>query len=183
MIKGNRRQKLRLLTEWMDYFILEHKEEIKRSLKQEEIVFIQNQLDEKDYDVAFGLMVFENFEMDLAINLSMKTGKDKGQCFWFEIQKRDNQSKVWFNGNTENEELVHYPLETFMRYMSHQALTHLLSWILEAQEVKKISCFYKGEVEAVIQDALINYYLDRGQFEALKQMFPKGAEQTGSQID
>ena len=179
MIKGNRRQKLRLLTEWMDYFILEHKEEIIRSLKQEEIVFIQNQLDENNYDVAFGLMVFENFEMDLAINLSMKTGKDKGQSFWFEIQKRDDQSKVWFNGNTESEEVIHYPLETFMRYMSHQALSHLLGWIKEAQEVKRISSFYKDEVEAVIQDALINYYLDSGQFEVLKQMFPKETEQTG----
>jgi hypothetical protein len=178
MIKGNRRQKLRLLTEWMDYFILEHKEEIKRSLKQEEIVFIQNQLDENNYDVVFGLMVFENFEMDLAINLSMKTGKDKGQSFWFEIQKRDDQSKVWFNGNAESEEVIHYPLETFMRYMSHQALSHLLGWIKEAQEVKRISIFYKDEVEAVIQDALINYYLDSGQFEVLKQMFPKETEQT-----
>lgn len=173
MIKDNRRQKLRLLTEWMDYFILENKEEIKRSLCEDERVFIQSAMEETNYDVDFGLMILSDGELDLTLKLTVKTGRDKGQSFWFDIQKRKDGANLLFNGNADSQRVIRYNLYSFMQYMSHQALTHLLEQVKETQEIKRASLAYKAEAEALIQESLVNFYLDRGQLDALELMFSK----------
>ena len=179
MIKDNRRQKLRLLTEWMDYFILENKQEIERSMNEEGIVFICNKLEKEEYDIAFGLMIFTNYEMNLSVKVTINAGADKGQSIWIEIQKQDNKSIVLFSDNREFGKVLTYQLDLLMGYMSHQSLADLIESIKEIKTNKEACQVCEIEVEAFIQESIINYYLDKGEFEPLKQILSKEVKQTG----
>lgn len=173
-----KQQKLRLLTEWMDYFILLNKDEIIRSLNQDGVVFIQQKLDDEHYEAEFGLMVLSNQQIDLTLRLVIRTGEDAGKSFWFDIRKRDKRGDVFFNENTENKWLLRYDLERFLKHASHQAFAHLEKWVAEAGESRRISKAYEAEAEQLIQETLTNFYLDARDFEALAQLFPVKAEST-----
>lgn len=176
MIKDNRRQKLRLLTEWMDYFLLENKDEIKRSLNAEGIVFIQNKLENENYVADFGLMILSNQDVDLTLRLTLNSGEEEGKSFWFDIRKRPTTGVILFNEDGDEKSLVRYQLKNFLQYASHRAFLHLEEWMAEAEDNRKLTESYQPEVEMVIQEALVNFYLDKGDYEALKLMFPKADE-------
>ena len=173
MIKDNKTQKLRLLTEWMDYFILKNKEEIKRSLNTERIVFIQNTLETENFVADFGLMILSNQDVDLTLRLTMNSGEEEGKSFWFDIRKRQVGGLVLFQEDSKVPRLARYQLKNFLQYASHQAFAHLVKWMEESESNRKITEAHEEEAEMVIQEALLNFYLDRGDFEALKLMFPK----------
>lgn len=173
MIKDNRRQKLRLLTEWMDYFILENKREIERSMYEDGIVFIYRELTKEMHDVRFSLMVLTNYELSLNVQLKMNTGVSKGQRICFDIQKRDNKYIVVFKDNRNEGEVLTYQLDFLLRYMSHRSLEDLIGFIKEVRTNKESCLVCEKEVEAFTQESIINYYLDKGDFESLKQRFSK----------
>lgn len=172
MIKDNKRQKLRLLTEWMDYFIMEHKEEIKRSLHEEGIVFIQEKQEDENVEVVFGLMILSNQEIDVTLRLTKYTGDEAGKSFWFDIRKRKGAGIVLFNEDTEVKRLMRYPLQNFLQFATHKAFEHLLSWVQEAEAIRKVTQAHEAEAEGIIQESLLNYYLEKRDFEALRHLFP-----------
>lgn len=173
MIKDDKRQKLRLLTEWMDYFILENKEEIRRSLNSERIVFIQNKLETEHYDADFGLMILSNQDVDLTLRLTVNSGEEEGKSFWFDVRKRRDGGLVLFKEDTKVQSLSRYQLKNFLQYASHQAFAHLVKWMEEADANRKVTEAHEDEANLVIQEALVNFYLDKKDFEALKLLFPK----------
>ena len=173
MIKDNRdkrRQKLQLLTEWMDFFILENKDGIQRSLLEEGRVFMEQKVDKEDFLASFGLMILSNGEVDVNLQLVFKTGDDEGKSVSFTIRTRVDGSAVLYYGNPDVPNAVTYDLKMFMKYTSYQALTHMLTWIKESHDARKVSEIYENEAEDIIHESLVNYYLENRQFDALKAL-------------
>lgn len=176
MIKDNKSQKLRLLTEWMDYFILENKEEIKRSIVSGRTVFLQKKMENENYHADFGLMLVSNQEVDLTLKLTINSGEDEGKSCWFNIVKRQDTGVVLFNEKVGVTRIVRYQLKSFLQYASHQAFAHLEDWMEEAEENRKVTEAHEKEAEMVIRESIMNFYLDRGDFESLRLMFPEKKE-------
>lgn len=170
MIKGNNGEKLRLLMEWMDYFILQNRDEINESLKEDGIVFVQSKEEDDNHQADFGAFILPNLEVDVELTLTIKTGEDAGKSYRIDVKKRPKGSALIFNRDADNSPVARYQLESFMNRTPFKALSHLFEWMKEAEHNRKMSEQYEQEAEELIQESLINYCLDNRLFDELKAL-------------
>lgn len=177
MMPEKKRENLLLLTNLLNYFLGDEEDEIKRSLKEEERVFIQSQLEEFRYNATFELIILSNYDMDISIMVDYVDGLEKGNQYVLTIHKRESQFIIMLRDSQPRSKPFSYHYQYFLEFLKSQqkwVFERLMNEITSMQEMKQVQEMYEKQAESVLDESFINYCLDNRLFERLEEYLKQG---------